>query len=651
MTTAYLFKTTASRELYIRANTGDIYSQVKLASYYEKGKYGFEKDFTKALLYYKKAAAKGNAFAQYRLALFYKDTRFHPGMDEPIALQESIRLFEAAAKKGVSGAQLELGAHFFSGEGVSQNREKAIKLFKKAADKGDSDAQNSLGDCYYYGEGVPQDLNKAIRLFKKAAKAGHESAQYSLGYCYYYGEGVPQDFTKAVELFKKAADQGNSDAQNSLGECYYYGQDVPQDFTKAVELFKKSADQGNSDAQNNLKRLIVFPIEEKEREEKAEDNRESSIKRKREENDDDEEEIFIKLKKNKSLLIDDENDERSSSIEPLNEPIRGVVSMASALSSLPLPNLSKVITVKPVPIGSSGSAFFSSPAFPKQVQKNTPIVPILQKKSFSSNPITHQTFVPGDEILEVTLPPPQIKPIISRSGLKNSGEKVEQQSPSHSLREFKPKVKPDQIALSLTYSPARFFTAANRAPKKKENIFTGQTVSSPYKHHSPSLPKTQLSEKAKCDIGRWGEIYVFEMLKQRYKEEYPNTTIQDTQQGFKLMGKNTKDENFEIEVTWYNKEEEKGLPIDLTLTTRTTSNELIETKYIEVKTTEADQINTAYFSENEMQAMLQLQGHYSIFRVFNAGKEDPSPRIEEISNPWEKIKGEALSITSIGLRI
>ncbi len=58
--------------------------------------------------------------------------------------------------------------------------EEAAGLFMLAAEQGHVDAENNLGAMYYTGEGVARDEQKAIEWFEKAAAQGNEEAQANL---------------------------------------------------------------------------------------------------------------------------------------------------------------------------------------------------------------------------------------------------------------------------------------------------------------------------------------------------------------------------------------------------------------------------------------------------------------------------------------
>ena len=53
--------------------------------------------------------------------------------------------------------QLILGALYYTGKGITQDRKEATKWQRKAAEQGLVEAQFGLGGLYRYGLGVAQD--------------------------------------------------------------------------------------------------------------------------------------------------------------------------------------------------------------------------------------------------------------------------------------------------------------------------------------------------------------------------------------------------------------------------------------------------------------------------------------------------------------
>ncbi|TDH67095.1 hypothetical protein CCR75_008242 [Bremia lactucae] len=119
--------------------------------------------------------------------------------------------------------------------------------------------------------------------------------------------------------------------------------------------------------------------------------------------------------------------------------------------------------------------------------------------------------------------------------------------------------------------------------------------------HSLSLSNTMTKEERK-GIGRWGEEYVFNQLKQQHAES-------------------------EVTVEWLNEKEESGLPYDLMLSRAKTILE-----YIEVKSTRTMEKGLFEISLNELNEATIHGSTYCIYRVFNAGNSALC-RVIRLENP------------------
>ena len=206
-----------------------------------------QKTIEEAREYYVKAAAQGNAEAQYNLGVLYANGNGGP-QDYAIARG----WYEKAAAQGYAGAQNNLGILYEHGWGVPQDYAMAQQWWEKAAAQGNAEAQFNLGLLYQDGWGVPQDYAMGRQWYEKAAAQGYAGAQYNLGLLYQNGWGVSQDYAAAREWYKKAAAQGDAGAQNNLGVLYQNGWGVPQDYATARGWYEKAATQGYAGAQNNL---------------------------------------------------------------------------------------------------------------------------------------------------------------------------------------------------------------------------------------------------------------------------------------------------------------------------------------------------------------------------------------------------------------
>lgn len=113
------------------------------------------------------------------------------------------------AKKGNADAEFRLALAYKDGHGVKQNYAEAAKWFRKAADQGHADAQFNLGLLYETGRGSLQNFSEAEKWFEKAAVQNNADAKYHLGLMYKRGQGIPVDNIKAYIWLNLAAAQAH----------------------------------------------------------------------------------------------------------------------------------------------------------------------------------------------------------------------------------------------------------------------------------------------------------------------------------------------------------------------------------------------------------------------------------------------------------
>ncbi|GBB95591.1 hypothetical protein RclHR1_02570025 [Rhizophagus clarus] len=196
--------------------------------------------FRKSFNYFRKAAEKGNKFAQCILGDFYKN-----GTYVKKNVRKAFELYQKSAKQGYKYAQFQLGYYYDYGIGIDINKVKAFELYKLAAEKGHKIAQNNLGMLYLRGEGTEKDLNAAVHWFQKAAKNDENHAQNNLGLCYELGLGINKDEYLAFKYYKKSAENGNINAKFQLGYCYINKIGTKIDKKKGFELYDEAVKEYN----------------------------------------------------------------------------------------------------------------------------------------------------------------------------------------------------------------------------------------------------------------------------------------------------------------------------------------------------------------------------------------------------------------------
>lgn len=130
--------------------------------------------------------------------------------------------FRKAADKGIAAAQYYLGLQYYDGLGVTQSYVQAAAWYQMAAKQGYAPAQNNFALLYELGDGVPRDFLLAAKWFRKAAEQRLASAQAWVGESYYYGLGVSRNYVEAYFWFYLATMDG---AQTNL-EKYTGGRDA-----------------------------------------------------------------------------------------------------------------------------------------------------------------------------------------------------------------------------------------------------------------------------------------------------------------------------------------------------------------------------------------------------------------------------------------
>ncbi|WP_231288401.1 hypothetical protein [Mariprofundus ferrooxydans] len=297
----------------LAGQAGNSHAQYVLGVMYADG-LGVEKNSAQANHWYGKAAAQGNAVADYKLQALQADTMRSlkmknildswqrsetvvsqpatalPSVAQPVTttsktatpvvvpstapvkapapnvtavknvpakLSDKEKLFRrymSEAKTGNSHARYLLGLMFHEGVGVEKDDLQAIEMFMLAARQGLPEAQSALGLMYYQGVGVKRNLGKAKRWLNKAARRGDANAQYCLGLIY-ADSGSHKGEVEAATWWRRAARQGHAQAQHNLAVLYLKGAVPDNDGVAAMEWFVRAAEHGGPELQFNLARI------------------------------------------------------------------------------------------------------------------------------------------------------------------------------------------------------------------------------------------------------------------------------------------------------------------------------------------------------------------------------------------------------------
>lgn len=178
------------------------------------GEGGAEVNVQKALAWLSRAAQLDHPSAHYHLALAYRSGQ---APVDTLGAERSAQLFShhlhAAADLGDGDALFVLADLCLGEDGGEPSSAQhhdpaaAVSYLHRAAAAGQPDATVTLGALFYAGKHVPQDKRRAFELYNDAAELGSKEAWRNLASMYFLGDGVPKSEEIAREIMKVVFDK------------------------------------------------------------------------------------------------------------------------------------------------------------------------------------------------------------------------------------------------------------------------------------------------------------------------------------------------------------------------------------------------------------------------------------------------------------
>jgi len=154
------------------------------------------------------ATGTANAFEPEADLAFETGLNYYNGIGVGKDFGEAVKWFRKAAERDYAPAQFFLGLSYYSGHGMPKNDGEAVKWYYKAAEQNYAPAQFGLGVCYEEGQGVPKNNGEAVKWYFKAAEQNYAPAQSNLGIAYGLGKGVQKDSVESYKWFLLASANG-----------------------------------------------------------------------------------------------------------------------------------------------------------------------------------------------------------------------------------------------------------------------------------------------------------------------------------------------------------------------------------------------------------------------------------------------------------
>ena len=227
------------------AKRNDSFALNKLGNMYEEGK-GVERDHSKAIEFYKKAAELGNSEAQCNYGVMLQEEN-----DERKKTEGAQYLHKSALQGNIHG-MANYGIALKYGDGVAENQEEANKYLKKAADLGYSYAQVNYGYGLIDSDPTPDQIREGVKYIKMAIDQGDPDGYYTYGVLLKLGDVIEKNEEMSVQYFKIAADMGYEKAIVEYANSCYEGKGCQQNKNAALQYYRMAYEKGNME----LKPLI-----------------------------------------------------------------------------------------------------------------------------------------------------------------------------------------------------------------------------------------------------------------------------------------------------------------------------------------------------------------------------------------------------------
>lgn len=198
-------------------------------------------EFSDAMRLFYAAAEKGLPSAQYNLAVMLMN-----GQGTPRSPEKAVTLLREAAHAGMLSAQSMLGNILCQGDGVTAVPQEGFYWLNRAAIGGDVLAQLKAARMKYEGQGVPQSYAEAYRLFNMAAEKNVAEALFNVADMLENGNGAIKDTAKAIRYYERAHELRFVEATHRLALVYHNGRGVPKDERRAIDYWRQAAECGHS---------------------------------------------------------------------------------------------------------------------------------------------------------------------------------------------------------------------------------------------------------------------------------------------------------------------------------------------------------------------------------------------------------------------
>jgi len=199
-----------------------------------------------------KAADSGSPQAMHEIGMMLASAKGVPGVAERDE-SKALEYFNKAAAKHYTPAIYALGECYLEGKGVPKDEQKGLKLLRDAAAAKDERAMNKLA-AYLARADDPrpisarkEDFKEAFKFASEARDMGYADALNVLAAMYINGNvpGHSADPKEGAKLFLEGAEQGSVFCMLGYAQCLLTGTGVKQSKLDAGNWYERAARAGS----------------------------------------------------------------------------------------------------------------------------------------------------------------------------------------------------------------------------------------------------------------------------------------------------------------------------------------------------------------------------------------------------------------------
>lgn len=160
-------------------------------------------------------ANRGDPESQYIISCFALTEIF------PMQRKEDIVLFlQRSSQLNYIPAITEFGSAYFSGQLVTQDKQKGIDLWNRAAVLGSKESMIRLASAKILTGFGTMGIDSALSVLQRGASEGSLIAQMSIGFYYEQSGAASKNYALAVKMYRTAMQRGSRTAYASLQRIY-----------------------------------------------------------------------------------------------------------------------------------------------------------------------------------------------------------------------------------------------------------------------------------------------------------------------------------------------------------------------------------------------------------------------------------------------